>query len=135
MRQYPVQSPSQKLAQHNTTAKQQSVVATAVIAPAVVKRQPDAPNSAAVQGTVRAVPLPALRLEHFQTADVSASAVSADAVSLSAAASTDLTNFDHAAYAEFQSLFDVPAGRSAPYLLPPEKGRSHSQDRPAVERC
>ena len=83
--------------------------------------------SAGPQGTVRAVPLPALRLEHFQTADVGAILAPADAVEPSAVSLTSLTNFDHAAYAEFQALFDVPAGQSAPYLLPPEQGRGRSE--------
>lgn len=29
--------------------------------------------------------------------------------------------FDAKAYAEFQALFDVPAGRAAPYILPPKR--------------
>ena len=83
---------------------------------------PQAQHAAAVS-TVRAVPLPALRLEHFQTADLSAPPASADAAS---SAAVSLSNFDHAAYAEFQALFDVPAGRSAPYLLPPDKSKGRS---------
>ncbi len=129
----PSSEPASKPAEQDFGADRQPAVLAAVPAPAVVRQQPDAPANTAPQGTVRAVPLPALRLEHFQTADASASAASADAIGPSAvSSSTDLTHFDHAAYAEFQALFDVPAGRSVPYLLPPEKGRSQTQDRAAV---
>ncbi len=129
----PSSEPGPRAVQQDTSANRQPTVVPAVPAPAVARQQPDAPDSRAQQGTVRAVPLPALRLEHFQTADVSASAAPADAAGPSAvSSSTDLTNFDHAAYAEFQALFDVPAGRSAPYLLLPEKGRSQIHDGAAV---
>ena len=128
----PSAQPGPSAVQQDNSAVRQPAVIAAVPAPAI-RQQPDAPDSTAPQGTVRAVPLPALRLEHFQTADVSASAASADAVGPSAvSSSTDMTNFDHAAYAEFQALFDVPAGRTAPYLLPPERGRSQIQDGAAV---
>jgi hypothetical protein len=88
--------------------------------PAMAAAEPPNAQRAAAQSTVRAVPLPALRLEHFQTADASSLQAPSN-VATSAAVS--LSNFDHAAYAEFQALFDVPAGRSAPYLLPPDKSR------------
>ena len=116
----PQQHAAQLDAQPDGHATQPLKVATAT--PAAEPAQP-----VAAQSIVRAVPVPALRLEHFQTADVS----SAQASDMASSAAVSLSNFDHAAYAEFQALFDVPAGRSAPYLLPPDKSRGRSVD-PAV---
>ena len=128
----PGSEPGPRAVQPDKSAGRQSTaVVAAVPVPALAERHPDGSGSAAMQSTVRAVPLPALQLEHFQTTDGSASAAPADG-GPSAVSVTDLTNFDHAAYAEFQALFDVPAGRSAPYLLPPEKSRSQTQAKPAV---
>lgn len=111
--------------QHSSTDQQRAVVSAVS---AVASERPGPEESAAPQSVVRAVPLPALRLEHFQTADVGASSAPADVVQSSAVTLTSLTNFDHAAYAEFQALFDVPAGQSAPYLLPPERGRGRFRE-------
>ena len=111
---------------------QPSAIISAVSLPETVSQRVGAHESIAPQGVVQALPLPALRLEHFQTADAEAPLQPADAVRPSATSITDLTNFDHTAYAEFQALFDVPAGRSAPYLLPPDKSRGGAQEPDAV---
>lgn len=69
-------------------------------------------------------PLAALGLEHFQTFSAAAS----NGPPQGDMTDVHMQGFDAAAYAEFQALFDVPAGLAAPYALPPSRMvRGHSE--------
>ena len=45
-----------------------------------------------------------------------------------------MQGFDAKAYADFQALFDVPAGRAAPYILPPKRAGAPETASPAEQR-